>query len=259
MKFRALAASWVNRQLNRLGYAVVRIDGGRNPPMFADHLGQRLAYEHILIPDAYAPWATDDEFLGLWAQLRDTTLVDIYRSYELYQLVRQVANVPGDILEVGVWRGGTGMILATAARRWKPAARVWLCDTFSGVVKAGKFDPTYSGGEHSDTSRTAVESLAGRLGIDNVTVLPGVFPDDTGPAVASRSVALCHIDVDAYLSAADIISWVSPRVPSSGILVFDDYGFSSCKGITRLLQEHWSDVDWVHLYNLNKHAILVKR
>jgi O-methyltransferase len=43
------------------------------------------------------------------------------------------------------------------------------------------------------------------------------------------------------------------------ILVFDDYGFSTCKGITRLVNELRSSGDWIYIYNLNKHAILIKR
>jgi len=170
-----------------------------------------------------------------------------------------VAPVPGDILEVGVWRGGTGCILASAAARWKRDARVWLCDTFGGVVKAGPFDPVYRGGEHADASSQKVERLLELQNISNATVLQGVFPDDTAVNLESRRIALVHIDVDVYQSALDVITWAEPRVPSGGVAVFDDYGFPTCKGITRLVNELRQSGKWIWFYNLNGHALLVKR
>jgi len=256
---RRFLSSTLNRFLNRFGYAFVRLDGERQPTMFSWEGGRPYAYEHILVPDTFSPWAIDDTFLALWEKVRNHTLADLYRCYELRELVREVAHIPGDILEVGVWRGGTGVLLAAAAAQWKPGSSVWLCDTFEGVVKAGPHDPSYSGGEHSDTSRAIVEGLMSRMGLDNVTVVVGTFPDESGGAVECNAISLCHIDVDVYQSAADIVGWALPRMERGAIMVFDDYGFSTCKGITRLVDELRDSGDWQYIYNLNKHAILIRR
>jgi O-methyltransferase len=258
MTIRQKISSSLNALLRSVGYALVRVDGERTPAMFADYLDARFAYEHIVILDAFAPWATDDDFITIWQQAHKHTFVDIYRCYELYQLAREVSSVPGDILEVGVWRGGSGSVLAASASRWKPEARVWLCDTFRGVVKAGVNDASYVGGEHSDTTREVVDDLISKLGLTNVSVLPGTFPDETGPLLDDCSIALCHIDVDVYQSAADIVAWLVPRMPAGGMVIFDDYGFSTCKGVTRLVHELRADGGWRFIYNLNKHAILIK-
>jgi O-methyltransferase len=257
VKFRSHLSAFLNRQLSRLGYALIRI--GRSPTRFSDHLGVRYAYEDVVVTDIFAPWAIDNEFLAVWKHVKDCTLVDIFRCYELYQLIREVADIPGDILEVGVWRGGTGAILGAAASRWKLDSQVWLCDTFSGVVKAGIHDPSYQGGEHSDTSRQVVVELNSRLGLDNITVLAGSFPEESSTALGNRFIAFCHIDVDVYQSGADVVAWVLPRMQRGAMLVFDDYGFSTCKGITHLVHELRADGNWRYVYNLNKHAILIKR
>jgi O-methyltransferase len=259
MSVRTSLSAFINKRLSHLGYAFVRTDGGRNSPYFASHHGAHYAYEPILIADALAPWATDDGFLAVWEKVRHNTLVDIFRCYELYQTVRQIAPVFGDIVEVGVWRGGTGAVLASAASRWKGDARVWLCDTFAGVVKAGSFDSAYRGGEHADASDTAVENLLRAMGLENTSVLKGIFPDDTAAAIAGRQIALLHVDVDAYQSAADVVAWAAPYMASGAVIIFDDYGFSTCKGITRFVDELRADGQWLWFYNLNGHAILIKK
>ena len=43
------------------------------------------------------------------------------------------------------------------------------------------------------------------------------------------------------------------------MIVFDDYGFSTCNGITRLVNELRDSGDWLFFHNLNKHAVLSRR
>jgi O-methyltransferase len=191
--------------------------------------------------------------------VRAFTLVDVYRLYELWMLVGQVGAIAGDILEVGVWRGGSGCLLAAKARVEGLAATVFLCDTFVGVVKAGVQDREYTGGEHSDTSAETVTRLAVKLGLDNVRVLGGVFPDETAQEIESARFRLCHIDVDVYDSARDVFEWCWPRLSIGGVVVFDDFGFHDCEGVTRLVTELAARPDVLFLHNLNGHALLIKR
>src|SRR5690349_3423118 len=80
------------------------------------HQQSGIAHQHILPRATLAPWFNDESFLTIFAKVQQHTLVDIYRCYELWTLARQIAHVPGVVLEVGVWRGGTGAILAEAVR-----------------------------------------------------------------------------------------------------------------------------------------------
>lgn len=46
-------------------------------------------YEQIFPGATYAPWVTDDIFLSVYDAIKDNTLVDKYRCYELWQLVKE--------------------------------------------------------------------------------------------------------------------------------------------------------------------------
>ena len=131
-------------------------------------------------------------------------------------------------------------------------------DTFSGVVKAGAKDGAYRGGEHADTSLDIVNDLASRMGLANIETLIGIFPEETGERIADHRFALCHIDVDVYQSGLDVLEWVWPRVPVGGVVVYDDYGFATCDGITRLVNERYVQRGAVTLHNLNGHAVVIK-
>ena len=219
----------------------------------------KFSYETKILNQAYAPWATDANFCEVYRLARANTLVDVARCYELWDLLHGLNNVPGAVVEVGVWRGGTGAILACALMRTNPKEKIYLCDTFSGVVKAGSKDRTYRGGEHADTSVEDVESLLKKLSLTNAVLLKGMFPEETSSLIPAGPIALCHIDVDVYQSAKDTVDWVCSRISPGGALVFDDYGFPTCVGVTSYVHELKAKGGWLSIYNLNGHAILIKR
>jgi O-methyltransferase len=207
----------------------------------------------------YAPWQADREFRRVYEIVRSHTLVDVWRCHELWSLLGELRDIAGAILEVGVWRGGTGALMAARAAGLGLEDPVYLCDTWKGVVKSGAVDIYYRDGKHDDTSRETVEGLIAEMGLDNVELLEGIFPDETSDRIAERTIRMCHCDVDVYQSAKDVLEWVWPRLPPGGVVVFDDYGFPACPGVTKLVEEQRMRDDRLVLHNLNGHGILVKR
>jgi O-methyltransferase len=175
--------------------------------------------------------------------------VDIYRSYELWSLSGQLAAQEGDILDVGSRRHGTGCLMAFRVQSLRSKARVYLCDSLSGG--AGEMDaPADSVG--------VIGELARRLELDNIEILHGRFPDDNARQLADRRFSLCHIDVDDYDFARGVTDWVWPRLCVGGSVVYDDYGFAGCDGITRLVNESIPKEGAIALHNLNGHAVFIK-
>ncbi len=218
--------------------------------------GVTAQHQGVLPFATLAPWLDDQEFMSVYQRVREHTMVDIFRCHELWSLARQTADIDGDILEVGVWRGGTGAILARAVAGL-PDKRVYLADTFTGVVKAGGMDPTYVGGEHADTSVGTVVALMDSVSAPKVELLVGVFPEETRHRIRGR-IAMLHCDVDVYESSRDIVEWCLPRLPVGGVILFDDYGFMGCQGITTFCDEFRQRRGFRFLHNLNGHAVFVK-
>lgn len=135
---------------------------------------------------------------------------------------------------------------------------VFLCDTFSGVVKAGENDNLYTGGDHSDTSEEIVRSLMVKLDLANVYTLKGIFPEETKGRIGDRMIRLCHIDVDVYQSAKDVFEAIWEQVLPGGLVVFDDYGSATTKGVRQYVDELSKDRDKMMIYNTNGQAIVYK-
>lgn len=110
-------------------------------------------YESVYPSATYSPWNRDEMFLKTYRRIQSHTLVDKYRCFELWTLVEQSKKLDGSLIEIGVWKGGTGTLIARKAQLSGIVAPVYLCDTFSGVVKASEKDSSYKGGEHADTNK----------------------------------------------------------------------------------------------------------
>src|ERR1700681_2892252 len=117
----------------------------------------------------------EPEFLDIYRQCRAETLTSIERMYALYKAVEHVVQtrVQGDFVECGVWRGGSVMMMALAARHFGDTQRsMWLYDTFNGMPAPSAADI------QANTGQSAQE------------VLHANEKNETNPfwAVASREV-----------------------------------------------------------------------
>ncbi len=209
-----------------------------------------------IIPFAtYSPWLDDEGFKTVYEIAKACTMVDIYRCYELYRLAQQCRNVAGDIVEIGVWRGGTAALMARAL----PEKAAHLFDTFTGVAKQdARFDTFYSGGEHADTDERIVTDLFAAVGA-KAHIHRGIFPDDTLAALPAK-VCIAHIDVDTYQSVKQSFESIWPNVQTNGVVVFDDYAIFGCEGANQAINEIVASVhNGLFVHNLNGHALLIKQ
>jgi O-methyltransferase len=247
----------IGKALQFLGY-----DYQLNKTSSYSHGNKDLRYGMIKTTASYSPWIGDNEFVEIFEKIQRHTLVDVYRCYEIWSLVEEVCKLPGKaaLLEVGVWRGGTSAIIGKKLSLLGSEEKLYAADTFTGVVKSTKKDSSYNDGEHSDTDVSSVKKLLSQdFNLDNVNILQGIFPEDTAHLIPPETkFRFCHIDVDVYKSSEDIVNWIWDRLLPGAVILFDDYGFITCDGITAFVNEQRKKKDRLFIYNLNGHAILVK-
>lgn len=218
-------------------------------------------YYDVNTPSAnYAPWNGDTEFMKVYNEVKGHTLVDIYRCYELWELTEKVHTLDPEahFIEIGVWRGGTASIIGKKLSLKQSKATFYLADTFTGVAKASERDTFYNGNEHSDTSQAIVEKIT-QDKYNHYQILTGIFPDETSDKIKPfEKFAFCHIDVDVYDSSHGIVNWIWDRMIVGGVIVFDDYGFHTCDGVTKYVNEQKLLSDRLVIHNINGHAIMIK-
>lgn len=248
----SIIKTFIKRGLRQVGYDLFSV------PRIPKKTSGGYFHAEVRPRATLAPWLSDAEFLRVFESVMNDTLLDAYRLFELWCLVEETSKIEGNIVEVGVWRGGSGCLMAFKEKSLKNKGIIHLCDTFCGVVKAGVMDSGYRGGEHWNASSNMVKNLARRLSLKNIAIHSGIFPDETGNAVIASPIRLLHIDVDVYKSAKDTVAFLWNRMPPGSVIVFDDYGFAGCEGVTKYVEELRRSLNAIFVHNLNGHAVFVK-
>lgn len=163
--------------------------------------------------------------------------VSVDRCYILWTLAQQALGRGGDFLECGVYQGGTARLLAELASRRQQGPHLHLFDTFTGMPETGATN-LHEAGDFADTSLDRVRTFVGHSPIVSYHV--GQIPKSFAGLEELR-FALAHIDVDIFQSVTDCCEFAYPRLLSGGILIFDDYGFPSCPGARKAVDDFFAD------------------
>lgn len=152
------------------------------------------------------------------------------RLMALARLVRETADLPGDMAELGVYRGGSAKVIAGAA----PHKTLHLFDTFHGPPDADGIPA----GQFVAGPEAVREYLAGSRATFNV----GPFPATGGSLPAATRFSFVHVDADTYAGTAAATRYFWPRLVPGGVMVFDEYGGPACPDVERAVRETLPEV-----------------
>lgn len=182
-------------------------------------------------------WREDEAFLNDYRRLSPGNPYSQDRKFLLRELVRFTKRIPGDIVECGCYRGASAYFMATEVPSDVP---IHLFDSFEGLSKVGAEDAGPCGGDSYwsagdlATNETAVRATLNSF--QNVRIYKGWIPARF-PEVADRDFRLVHIDVDLYQPTLESLKFFYERVNPGGVIIIDDYGFTTCPGAFRAATE----------------------
>jgi len=165
--------------------------------------------------------------------------MDMDRRWMVYQLMRLIENTPGDTAECGVYKGSSSYLICKLSQKNKLFERThFMFDSFEGLSKPDRLDGKYwTERDLNSTLEIAKENLAE---FKNISFHKGWIPERFSD-VENRSFCFVHIDVDLYQPTLDSIKFFYPLINDGGIIICDDYGFTTCPGATKAIDEFLQD------------------
>ena len=169
-----------------------------------------------------------------------------------YEIYRKIVNLPGQVVECGVFKGASLIRLATFREMLEsPFSREIIgFDVFGKFPSVEDTDDTnfiekFEGQGGEGIAVEELEKVLGMKGFDNISLIKGnIF--DTIPDYLEEhpefKISLLHIDVDVYEPSRFILETLFERVVSGGVIVFDDYG--TVAGETRAVDEYLEAKDY---------------
>jgi O-methyltransferase len=203
----------------------------------------------------------EDEFKEIFEICREYTMTSIERMYSLYKAVDYItsAQISGDLVECGVWKGGSCMLMAlTLLKRDDPNRNIYLYDTYSGMSEPTSEDYYLTDGHMaSDMWQANSEDGSNRwcsFSLEEVrkNLLSTGYPEEnlvfvkgmveaTIPKTAPEAISILRLDTDWYESTGHELRHLFPLLVDRGVLVIDDYGVMA--GAKKAVDEYFSEND----------------
>ncbi len=183
---------------------------------------------------------------------------ELYRMGNLlthYELYKKIINLPGDVVELGVFKGSSLIQFATFRELLENenSRKIIGFDVFGEFPSAQKvasdvkFVNDWNNKFEKDfVSKQDIYSSLEHKGISNVELVQGNIDNTIDEYLFQNShtrIALLHIDTDTYEPAKVGLEKLFDRVVKGGIIIFDDY--ATIEGETIAVDEFLADKDYI--------------
>lgn len=204
----------------------------------------------------FSPMDKEKRMLGEdWSPIAHT-MIGMKRLDNLEECIKDILrdNIPGDLIECGVWRGGACIFMQGVLKcNGVTNRKVFVADLFEGLPKpdpvypADEYDTHY---EHNDILAVSLEEVRENfekydLLDDNVVFLQGWFKDTLINAPIDK-LAILRIDGDMYGSTMDALTALYPKLSVGGYVIIDDYGvIEGCRKATMDYREQHGITEYI--------------
>lgn len=169
-------------------------------------------------------------------------------------------NVPGDVAEVGVYRGDFAAMINSSFR----SRTLHLFDTFTGFPAQDvqiEQENGLSGAKTGDFSETDQEMVIRKMIYPERLVLhKGYFPETFSPC-ENTAFAFVSLDVDLYAPTKAALTLFWPRMSPGGCIMVHDYNSTQFSGAGKAVREFCEQekVYPVPICDLHGSVVLIKQ
>jgi O-methyltransferase len=238
------------------------------PQSIAKRLGYTLIKTDKINNDGDLP---DPIFENIYQECQPYTMTSRARMKGLYNAVKYVVerNIPGDIVECGVWRGGSSMLAALTLLEIGATQRLlYLYDTYEGMTEPTEHDVDFKGNtaqellnaeqNHDDDqdniwAYASIDIVRRNLfstgfAEDQMMLIKGPV-EETIPETMPDQISILRLDTDWYASTYHELVYLYPKLAPGGVLIIDDYGHWN--GSRKAVDQYFSENDAILLHPLD--------
>lgn len=186
----------------------------------------------------------EEEFKNIYFKAQPYTMTPLQRMYALHKATQYVIdnNIQGDIVECGVWKGGSMMVSAlTLLNRNNTDKKLYLYDTFAGMSKPTENDKPivtkkdtmtrwnemqdegFNNWDYSPLEEVKKNVFSTNYPQEKISFIKGKV-EDTIPQNLPEKISILRLDTDWYESTYHELVHLFPKLSIGGVLIIDDYG-----------------------------------
>lgn len=222
-------------------------------------------YDHELSGEKYLDGVSvTDDCLSITR--RSQTMIGLRRLDNIQFCFENIVkeNIPGDLIETGVWRGGSTIFMAGLVKSYNQNRKVYVADSFEGLPypNVEKYpDDEGDGHFYCDYMKISLEEVydnfkAYDLLNDNIVFLRGWF-ENTLPTIKNETFSLIRLDGDMYGSTWDALENLYPSLSVGGYLIVDDWALPNAKKSVTDYRNKYNILD--EIVDINGHSVFWRK
>ena len=228
----------IQKILHSLGYKISNIEKEKNR-----------------FPGDFEAW-----HIAIYKKVSPFTMTSRERIFAAVEATKYLVknDIKGDIVECGVWKGGSIMaILETLSQLGDHDRKVYLYDTFEGMTAPTEKDKTNYNASAEDLlnankdkeqnktwAYSPIEEVRNNIAKSgynpaNIHFVKGKV-EETIPQTLPGNIALLRLDTDWYESTKHEMEHLYPLIAKNGVLIIDDYGHwqGARKAVDEYIETH---------------------
>jgi len=164
---------------------------------------------------------------------------NISRYLYIYETLKTLNNIEGDIVELGSWKGANLLWMAKVQSFLGSNKRIHCFDSFQGLTEFSVHDTSSHTRHKYQGDERVLRSVIDLYEYNNLIQIHKGLIEDTVPAWSQlkADISLIYFDADLYEAASVTLNYLTPRLSVGGIILFDEYGSKDWPGETRAVDE----------------------
>lgn len=149
---------------------------------------------------------------------------NLFKTLKIFELIYQIKNVKGDIIELGIHRGNTSLLIKKILNIYKIKKKLFLLDHFKGLIHYTKKDPKASKKFENKfkSPKKLIEDFLKFFDFKNVSFIDQDATKLNNKSFENKKFCLAYFDMDLYEPTLNALKAIDKSIVKGGIIVFDE-------------------------------------
>ena len=165
---------------------------------------------------------------------------NLFKTLQIKEIIDRIKNVKGDIIEFGVWKGNTSLLIKKILDIYKIKKKLYLFDHFKGLKhfeKSDKFNKKFHKYGKYKGNKKFIKDLINFFKFKNISIVDMNAMELSKKTFNKKKFSLAIVDVDLYQPTKKILEAINPYMQKNSLIVFDEGNDKSWPGENKALNE----------------------
>jgi len=168
---------------------------------------------------------------------------NLYKTLTIYDLIKRIKNIKGEIIEFGVWNGNTSLLIKKILDIYKIKKTIYLFDHFKGLTHYSKNDPKNSlkWKNKYKGRKSFILEFVKFFKLKKIKIIEHDATQLQQNYFKNKKFCLAILDLDLYEPTKKTLNSIKNNMVKNGLIVFDQANDKNFSGEAKAMEEFFQN------------------